>query len=258
MAKEAAHTLDAFHRGRFWLVQPKQTGHRAGADALILAAAVPAAFCGRLADFGAGAGAAALAVAARCPGAEVQLVERSPEMADFARQTLEHPKNAGLSARASLLVADVGLAGAAREKAGLAAGSFDFVIMNPPFNGPADRSSPDELRRQAHVMDDGLFAAWLKSAAAVLRQRGSVAIIARPPAIASILAVMHGRFGAAEIVPVHARADAAAIRVVIRARLSSRAALSMMPPLVLHEASGNAFSARAEGIFAGEDALFGD
>jgi tRNA1(Val) A37 N6-methylase TrmN6 len=258
MAKEAAHTLDAFHRGRFWLVQPRQTGHRAGADALILAAAVPSAFSGRLADFGAGAGGAALAVAARCPGAEVQLVEQSPEMADFARQTLEHPKNAGLAARASLLVADVGLAGAAREKAGLAARSFDFVIMNPPFNGPADRSSPDALRRQAHVMDDGLFAAWLKSAAAVLRPRGSVAIIARPPAIAPILAAMNGRFGAADIVPVHARADAAAIRVVIRARLGSRAALSMMPPLVLHEASGNAFSARAEAIFAGEAALFGD
>ena len=56
MAQEAAHTLDAFHRGRFWLVQPRQTGHRAGADALILAAAVPSAFSGRLADFGAGAG----------------------------------------------------------------------------------------------------------------------------------------------------------------------------------------------------------
>ncbi|RWH47878.1 MAG: methyltransferase, partial [Mesorhizobium sp.] len=35
-----AHTVDAFHRGRFWLVQPRQ-GHRAGMDAMMLAAAVP-------------------------------------------------------------------------------------------------------------------------------------------------------------------------------------------------------------------------
>ncbi|TIW14778.1 MAG: methyltransferase, partial [Mesorhizobium sp.] len=53
-----AHTVDAFHRGRFWLVQPSQGGHRAGMDAMMLAAAVPSGFSGRLADFGAGAGAA--------------------------------------------------------------------------------------------------------------------------------------------------------------------------------------------------------
>ncbi|TIT88992.1 MAG: methyltransferase, partial [Mesorhizobium sp.] len=52
-----AHTVDAFHRGRFWLVQPR-SGHRAGMDAMMLAAAVPSSFAGRLADFGAGAGAA--------------------------------------------------------------------------------------------------------------------------------------------------------------------------------------------------------
>jgi len=78
-----AHTVDAFHRGRFWLVQPR-TGHRAGMDAMMLAAAVPSAFAGRLADFGAGAGAAGLAVLSRCPAAEVVLVERSSEMAGFA------------------------------------------------------------------------------------------------------------------------------------------------------------------------------
>jgi tRNA1(Val) A37 N6-methylase TrmN6 len=73
------HTLDAFHRGDFWLVQPKGAGHRAGVDAMMLAAAVPASFAGKLADFGAGAGAAGLAVASRCPKAEVVLVENSAD-----------------------------------------------------------------------------------------------------------------------------------------------------------------------------------
>ena len=40
----------------------------------MLAAAVPSSFAGRLADFGAGAGAAGLAVLSRCPDAEVVLV----------------------------------------------------------------------------------------------------------------------------------------------------------------------------------------
>src|SRR5688572_17256404 len=151
------HTLDAFHRGDFWLVQPKGAGHRAGVDAMMLAAAVPASFSGKLADFGAGAGAAGLAVASRCPKAAVVLVENSAEMADFASQTLEHERNAHLRGRASVVVADVTLTGRAREKAGLADASFDYVIMNPPFNAAKDRPTPDALKQKAHVMEDGLF-----------------------------------------------------------------------------------------------------
>lgn len=163
-----AHTVDAFHRGRFWLVQPT-TGHRAGMDAMMLAAAVPSAFAGRLADFGAGAGAAGLAVLSRCPAAEVVLVERSTEMAGFAATTLAHPGNAHLGNRASVLTADVTLSGRARTQAGLADNSFDFIIMNPPFNASEDRATPDPLRRQAHVMEDGLFESWIRSAAAVAK-----------------------------------------------------------------------------------------
>src|SRR4051794_29119914 len=96
---EAGETLDAFHRGAFHLVQPSNGGHRAGMDAMMLAAAVPSGFAGRLADFGAGAGAAGLAVATRCPGASVVLVETASEMLRFAEKTLAHPSNAALSDR---------------------------------------------------------------------------------------------------------------------------------------------------------------
>ena len=88
---EPATTVDAFHRGNFWLVQPKGAGHRAGMDAMMLAAAVPSGFAGRLADFGAGAGAAGLAVASRCPGARIVLVENAPEMLGFAERASPIP-----------------------------------------------------------------------------------------------------------------------------------------------------------------------
>jgi tRNA1(Val) A37 N6-methylase TrmN6 len=253
-----AHTLDAFHRGDFWLVQPKGAGHRAGVDAMVLAAAVPASFSGRLADFGAGAGAAGLAVASRCPKAAVVLVENSAEMADFASQTLEHERNAHLRGRASVLVADVTLTGRAREKAGLADASFDYVIMNPPFNAAKDRPSPDALKQKAHVMEDGLFEAWIRSAAAVTKPRGGLAIIARPVSLGPILAALSGRFGGAEILPVHARADTPAIRIVVRAKRASRGALVLKPPLILHEGLSDGFSARADAINNGKAALFGD
>lgn len=252
-----AHTVDAFHRGRFWLVQPRQ-GHRAGMDAMMLAAAVPSGFSGRLADFGAGAGAATLAVLSRCPEARAVLVERSAEMAAFAAATLAHPGNAHLGDRASVLKADVTLAGRARHGAGLADNSFDFVVMNPPFNAAQDRATPDALRREAHVAEDGLFERWIRSAAAVVKPRGGLAAIARPEQLVAILDAMEGRFGDAEMLCVHPRPDAAAIRIVVRAVLGARGKLSIRPPLTLHGASGNEPTERTEMINNGLASLFGD
>lgn len=254
---DPSSTLDAFHRGAFWLVQPKK-GHRAGTDAMMLAAAVPSGFAGHLADLGAGAGAAGLAVAARCPQARVTLVERDPGMADHARRTLAHGANASIAARAAVLVADVTLTGRARLAAGLADGVYDFAIMNPPFNEASDRRSPDDLRSNAHVMEDGLFERWLRTAAAIVRPRGGVALIARPRSLPAILAALERRFGNAQIVPVLPRPDEAAIRIVVRAVRGSRAALSLMPPLVVHADAGERFSARAEAVNNGRASLFGD
>lgn len=251
------HTVDAFHRSNFWLVQPKKSGHRAGIDALLLAACVPGSFDGKLADFGAGAGAAGLAVAARCENARVQLVEVTEQMAAFANASIAHPNNSHLAQRVSVLVADVSLAGKARVAAGLADGGADFVIMNPPFNPAHHRPTPDALKRQAHVMDADLFENWIKSAAAVVKPRGGLAIIARPEQLVSILQALEGRFGNAEIVAVHPRADAVAIRVIVRATRASRAPLQMCPPLVLHD-DGDRPSPRADDIANGRCSLFGD
>lgn len=252
------HTIDAFHRGRFWLVQPANGGHRAGMDAMMLAAAVPSNFVGRLADFGAGAGAAGLAVISRCEQARVTLVERSLEMAVFAEASLAHPANQHLSDRAEVLRADVTLTGRARNAAGLGDNQFDFVIMNPPFNAGKDRATPNTLRREAHVMAEGLFEAWLRSAAAVTKPRGGLAIIARPESLAAILDALAGRFGAAEIVPVHPLVDEAAIRIVVRAFLGARGKLSLLPPLVLHEKGGKGLLPSADAISNGTTTLFGD
>lgn len=252
------HTVDAFHRGRFFVVQPARGGHRAGMDAMMLAASVPSAFTGRLADFGAGAGAAGLAVLSRCSGAKAVLVERSPEMAAFAQATLAQPDNARIACRAEVLQADVALTGKARQEAGLADNSFDHVIMNPPFNAQADRATPDELKRLAHVMEGGLFESWLRSAAAVTRPRGGVCVIARPEFLGAILDAMGGRFGNTELMAIHPRPDAAAIRIVVRAVRGARGKLAIRPPLILHESGSDRFSAHADRINNGLASLFGD
>jgi tRNA1(Val) A37 N6-methylase TrmN6 len=252
-----APTQDAFHRGRFVLVQPRK-GHRAGLDAMLLAAAVPGGFAGRLADLGAGAGAAGLAVAARCPEAQILLVEREPEMVAHARLTLAHPANASLAGQIGILAADVTLTGKARREAGLGDNAFDLVVMNPPFNEGSDRGSPDALRRSAHVMEIGLLESWLRTAGAIAKPRGMMALIARPQSLDEILAACRGRFGGLTLLPVLPRAGDPAIRLIVRGVRGSRAALALHPPLILHDGDGAGFSERAQAAINGHATLFGD
>ncbi len=225
-------------------------------DALVLAATVPPDFAGAVADLGAGAGAAGLAVLARCPRCQATLVECEPRMVEAARLTLGLAENSALSPRARLLAADVGLSGRARAAAGLGNNLFGFAIMNPPFNAAGDRQSGDGLRRTAHVMAAGLLERWMRTAAAIVEPGGSVAVIVRPETLGEVLAALAGRFGGAEIVPVHPRPEAAAIRIVLRARRGSRARLVLRPPLVLHQAQGQAPTDRAEAIINGRLGLF--
>src|SRR6202790_2016843 len=77
-------TGDAFLGGRLRLRQPK-SGHRAGHDAMLLAAATSARAGDRVADFGAGVGAAGLALAKRVAGIELVLVEIDAALAVLAR-----------------------------------------------------------------------------------------------------------------------------------------------------------------------------
>ena len=254
--KSGAETVDLFHRGRFVLVQPKGTGHRSGVDAMILASAVPGDFAGRLVDLGAGAGAAGLAVAARCPLAQVVLAEKEPVMVSFARKTLNHESNQALARRVSLVESDVTLTGKRRVAAGLEDNAFDFAILNPPFNKAADRRTPDPVKAGAHVMQDGLFEAWLRTASAIVRPGGGIALIARPQSIADILLAMDGRFGALKIVAIHPRPQESAIRIVVTGVRASRAAMRLDPPLVLHGAADHAFLPRADAINNGRLGLF--
>src|SRR5271166_5150859 len=90
-------TEDAFLGGQLRLRQPK-SGHRAGHDAMLLAAATPARPGDRVVDFGSGVGAAGLALARRVPSIELLLIEIDPALAELARG------NAALNAIAAGIV----------------------------------------------------------------------------------------------------------------------------------------------------------
>ncbi|WP_455475788.1 tRNA1(Val) (adenine(37)-N6)-methyltransferase [Bartonella sp. B17] len=259
MNKIANHndeTIDGFHRGKFYLAQPRSRGHRSGMDAMLLASLVPSNFKGKVVDLGAGAGAAGLAVASRCLEVHVTLVERSAFMVSCAKKTLMLKQNEKLADRVCLLEADVTFRGRARLEAGLADNAFDFAIMNPPFNNPTDRKTPDEQKLEAHVMPEAMFDNWLRSAAAIIKPKGYLGLIARPQSLTDILHALEGRFGNVCIIPIHARALTAAIRVLFYAKRGSRAALSILPPLVIHDGDSHAFSPKIDAINNGRISLW--
>src|SRR5712672_2513655 len=84
MSDPTATTEDAFLGGQLRLRQPK-SGHRAGHDAILLAAATPTCSGDRVVDFGAGVGAAGLALARRVAGVKLVLIEIDAALAGLAR-----------------------------------------------------------------------------------------------------------------------------------------------------------------------------
>ncbi|MBB4568534.1 tRNA1(Val) (adenine(37)-N6)-methyltransferase [Rhizobium leucaenae] len=242
MADNPSETIDAFHRGAFHIVQPKGRGHRSGMDAMLLAALVADGRKIRVADLGAGAGAAGMAVASRLEQAEVVLFERSPEMAEFARKSLELSENARFASRVAIVEADVTLTAKARNDAGLIDDSFHHVIMNPPFNDASDRLTPDALKAQAHAMTDGLFESWVRTAGAIMIPGGQLSLIARPQSIAEIIAACGRRFGGIEITSIHPREGENAVRILVTAIKGSRARLALRAPLIMHGEGTHKFS----------------
>ncbi|MFK8253540.1 tRNA1(Val) (adenine(37)-N6)-methyltransferase [Ancylobacter terrae] len=241
-------TDDAFLGGRLRLNQPAR-GHRAGHDAMLLAAAAPG-DARRAVDLGAGVGAAGLALAVRVPAVSVSLVEIDPVIAAIAAG---NARRQGLEARVEVVVADVATLARPGGPPAPAARSADLVVMNPPFNDPArHRTSPDAVRAGAHMAPDEAVDVWIRAAERLLEPAGRLVLIHRPEALAALLAALDRRFGAVTIRPVHARPDAAAIRLLVGAVKGRRTPPAVLPPLVLADAEGRQSAAAARILRDGE------
>jgi tRNA1(Val) A37 N6-methylase TrmN6 len=221
---ELSHTEDAFLGGKLRLRQLK-SGHRAGHDAMLLAAATSARSSDRVVDLGAGVGAAGLALATRVPGIELVLVEIDATLTDLARD----------NAAANMIAADVVVLDVTFADAGLSPDSVDVVLMNPPFNDSVrHRASPDKAREIAHVATDTTLEGWIHAARRILKSGGVLTMIWRADGLAELLAALDRGFGSLAILPVHGDAASPAIRVLVRAIKGGKAPLRMHAALILN------------------------
>lgn len=236
--------------GRLALRQPARGGHRAGTDAVLLAASAGARAGETVCDLGAGTGAVGLAVALACPEARVMLVERDGQAAALARINAEAN---GLAARVGVVEADVTAPGSERRAAGLLPDTIDLVLTNPPFFEPGrHRASPVAAKASAHGFSaSGGLDSWLRTCADLVRPGGRMVMIHRADALPACLDAMAGRFGGIRVTPVQARAESAAIRVLVAGVRGSRAPFVLAPALVLHGPDGR-FTPEVEAMHRGE------
>jgi len=242
-------TEDAFLGGKLCLRQPR-SGHRSGHDAILLAAATSARAGERVVEFGAGVGAAGLALARRVAGINLVLVEIDPQLARLARENVSANDIA-----AGVIALDVTSSAEAFAAAGLKADSADVVLMNPPFNDAArHRASPDPARASAHVADSETLDAWIHASRRLLKSGGALTLIWRADGLSEVLAALGRGFGSLSIMPVHGDAVTPAIRVLIRAVKGGRAPTRILPSLLLKDESGLPNKQVAK-MLAGEEGL---
>jgi tRNA1(Val) A37 N6-methylase TrmN6 len=238
---DVAVTEDRLLGGALRLLQPRR-GHRAGTDAVLLAGLPGIEQDDVVADLGAGSGAVALMAAARRPDIRLLLVERDPDLAELARRNLVLN---GLGERGRLVEADLFSPREARHAAGLAPGSVDLVLTNPPFFEGEGRPSPEPRRRSAHAMEGGHLDDWIEAASDLLRGRGRIAVIYRADGLGRCLSALGKGFGSIAVTPVYPRAGEGASRVLVEASKGGRGPFRIAPPVILHGSEG-AFTPQAE------------
>ena len=237
---------DALLGGRVRIVQPPD-GYRAAIDPVLLAAATAAEPGERVLDVGAGTGAASLCLAVRAPACRIVGLEKHPEVAAYASHNIELN---GLQARAWVVVGDL-----LNPPLMVAPGSFDRVMMNPPYlKADAATLPPDPWKAAANVEGEATLAHWIAFAATMLKMRGWLTLVHRADRVDEILALLHGRFGSTTLFPLWPRAGEPAKRVLVSAQRGGKAPTTLAAGLVLHEADGR-FTAAAEAVLRDGAAL---
>ncbi|MEP3045791.1 MAG: methyltransferase [Roseibium sp.] len=242
-------THDAFLNGKVYVQQPKHGRHRAGLDAVFLAAALPHDLQGHVVDLGSGVGTAGFCAAARLANITVTLVEIDTTALALAESGLTDSKNSGFSDRVTTLEADITAKGNIRHASGLTPGMADHVIMNPPYyEADRFRASPVTARAGAHMLDERGLEPWVKTATDIVKVGGTLTIVFRADGLQELLSVLDSRFGAIDVIPLHPRPGIPATRVLVRAIRASKAPLQLLPGIVLHGEAGPDFTAQAKSI----------
>lgn len=244
---DGALTQDAFLGGLVQAYQPR-IGYRAATDPVFLAASVPARAGQSVLELGCGVGVASLCLAARVAGVRFTGVEVQAPYAALAR------RNAA-SNGADLTIVQADLTDLPSD---LRTQSFDHVIANPPYYPAAGPAARDQGRDRA-LREDTPLALWLDVALRRVRDGGYVTLIHLTDRLPDLLTGLTPR-ASINVLPLAARAQRPAKRVIVQARKGGKAPFVLLPPLVIHQGDthpgdGEYFTDPVRAIMRGAGAL---
>jgi tRNA1(Val) A37 N6-methylase TrmN6 len=236
-----AFTEDRLLGGRVLLRQPR-AGLRAGLDAVLLAAGIPARPGQRVLEAGCGSGAGFLCLAARVPGLRIIAVERDPALAALA---MANAAANGLAEQVEVIEGDIRDRALARRLA-----HCDHAFANPPF-WPGGTAPPEARRHSmthATTADAAGLDDWAGFLAAPLANRGTLSLILPAARLDQGMAALAAAGCAGTLLlPFWPRAGVAAKRMLLQARRGGRGPARIAPGLILH-AAGEGFTPAAEAV----------
>lgn len=219
-------------------VRQKRDGYRAGIDAVLLAAAVPAQDGERVLELGSGAGVASLCLARRVPDVIVSGIEIDAEL--VALSNANAAANA-LADRVTFLQADVAAVP-------FDAHSFDHVFLNPPFHDDVSTRSPHG--RKSAATHGGALDGWFAAAFRVAKPGGTVTSIVSSARLRETLRAYADHTGGVVQFPLWPKPGAQPKRAIVAATVGSRAPFEMLAGLVLHAPPAK-YTAEADAVLRG-------
>ena len=213
-------TTDAFLNGKVTAVQPAK-GYRAGVDAVLLAACVPARSGESVLELGCGVGVASLCLSARVPSLDITGIEVQP---DYAALAVANGVNA--------MMADLrALPEEVRNT------QYHHVMANPPYFDRSTGSAAPNTGRDIAMAGDTPLRDWLVVAAKRLAPKGYFTLILRIERLPEVLSHLQGRLGSIIVRPICARAGQEPHLFLLQARHSGRAPFRLLSPLIMHDST---------------------
>jgi len=222
-------TVDTILGGALTIVQPAN-GYRFAIDSILLARFAGVRPRDRLLELGAGCGVISVAIAASRHPRQIVALEIQPELVDLIG------RNATLNDchRLTALRSDL----RRRTIPGLAPGSFDAVVANPPYRAIASgRVSPNPARRAARDERNANLDAFVRAASRYCKEGGRTSFVFTAARTAELIATLRRH----QLEPkrlrfVHPQRGRPATTVLIEARKRGGVETLIEPPLILYDA----------------------
>ncbi|MFZ5774430.1 MAG: tRNA1(Val) (adenine(37)-N6)-methyltransferase [Thermodesulfobacteriota bacterium] len=229
--------------GRLLCLQHRD-GYRFSIDAVLLAHFVSPAKGDRLLDLCAGSGVISLILAYRHTTLTITALEVQPALAALARESVGHN---GYDERIAVLTGDCREAGAL-----IAAGSFDWVVANPPFyKAETGRQNPnleEAIARHELLADIDQVAG---AASFALRTRGRAAFVYPASRLAALCrALAAANLAMKRLRMVHSYPGGAARLVLVEAVKNGGEELAVLPPLFVYQEQGGAYTPEVAAWYA--------